>query len=99
MGEDISFGIQVVALATVCVSLGFMGMSQLRLFTMVATMSKIQAELVMEMERLKLAEGSVHHQMRATQNWRDLPQEGRAVLRRALAEILAEMDAEGAVRH
>jgi hypothetical protein len=46
-----------------------------------------------------IAQGSLSHQMMATNNWRELPPDGRLMLRNALVEVLAEMDREMPTRH
>lgn len=93
MLEGMEVGLQFVTMLTICALFGLVGANQLRLFTMVTAMSKIQAELVIEVVRLRQGVPIGMH------DWRQLPPEARPMFRRALVEIVAEMDAEGTVRH
>jgi len=97
MWSDITFGMMLVSLGMLCVAQGFQAASQYRALKIQAQLLKAQAELEAEVQRLRF--GQVDGGMTAIASWRQLPPEARQQLRHALATVLAEIDADGAVRH
>ena len=94
--NDVSFGMMLISLATLCLGQGYQFASQMRALNIQAQMLKAQVELELEVGRLRAAQASG---LRNLGDWRELPPEGRMQLRAALAAVVAEMDADGAVRH
>lgn len=89
MEHDVVVGLWILGLAAVACGLGYGVKTQ-------ANMLQLQAEMLRCLGELTqvIMQSGVAQQMMGAQNWRDLPPEGRAVFRKALREVLAEMDRE-----
>jgi hypothetical protein len=86
--NDISVGLTLVGFATLCLSMGFLVKSQSR-------MLEIQTRLLLSQTDLAQALSARPPSLTELQGgWRELPERERAVLRKALREVLTEMDRE-----
>ena len=92
MMEGIQFGLMAIALAGVCVAVGYTVKGQAR-------MLEIQAKMLKSLSDMALVIAQSGAQMVPLPNWRELPPDARLMMRNSLIEVLREMDQEMPARH